>query len=47
MVIPLFYDLAFFMNLLFIKRPETHLINVLGKIPRAYHGRSNLTLRGA
>ena len=35
MVIPLFDDLAFSMNLLFFKRPETNLINFLGKIPRA------------
>ena len=34
-VIPLFDDLAFSMNLLFFKRPETNLINFLGKIPRA------------
>ena len=35
MVIPLFDDLAFSMNLLFFKRSETNLINFLGKIPRA------------
>ena len=35
MVIPLFDDLAFSMNLLFFKRSETNLINFLRKIPRA------------
>ena len=46
MVIPLFDDLAFSLNLLFFKRPETNLINFLGKSHALYHGRSNLTLRG-